>query len=100
MSILKAIVSTTQKIIDTHQKTQIMRALMEMSNKQLEDIGVSRYQLERGIKAYPWRDAVVDQPKQSNTPSAQVLRFQRPMATPSTLIMDSAANATDTQQAA
>lgn len=98
MSILKTIVSTTQKIIDTHQKTQVMRALMEMSNKQLEDIGVSRYQLERGIKAYPWRDAA-EQPEQSVS-SAQVLRFQRPMATPIALVMDSAANTPDAKQAA
>ncbi|CAA6806402.1 MAG: Unknown protein [uncultured Thiotrichaceae bacterium] len=98
MSILKTITSFVKNMIDTHQKSQVMRVLMDMSNKQLEDIGVSRYQLERGVKAYPWHDAA-EQPKQS-MPAAQVLPFQHLIATPSTLIMGSAANESGTKQAA
>lgn len=98
MSLLKSIATTVNKMIDTYQKKQVMRALMELSNAQLDDIGISRFELSRGLKAYPWRGEVV-QPKQSSQ-SAQVLRFKRPMAAPSTPITGSAANATDTQQAA
>lgn len=76
MSILKSIRSSVDNMIDTYQKTQVMRALMELSDAQLDDIGVSSYELSRGLSAYPWRGNV-EQPKLRKQ-SAQVLNFQQP----------------------
>lgn len=98
MNLLTSIKTTVYKFIDTYQKSRVMRALMELSNAQLDDIGVSRYELERGIKAYPWR-AEVAQPRRHGQ-AAQVLRFQRPVPASSAPVMDSAANASNTKQAA
>ncbi len=42
--------------------------LMRMSDRQLEDIGISRELLSRGISEWPWREeTVTDQPQKLTT---------------------------------
>lgn len=74
MSFSQRVIRYTKRFIDTYQKSQVLRVLLELSDAQLKDIGVSRYQLERGLSAYPWRDA--DLLANTERPS-DVLQFQR-----------------------
>ncbi len=98
MNLLKTITSVAKKVIDIHQKKQTLRVLMELSDAQLEDIGISRHDLQSGIKAYPWR-GVTEQPTQS-AKSAKVLHFQRPTSSAPVMESESATGAANAQRAA
>jgi len=61
---LKAITYSLQNYALRQTRVQ----LMGLSDGQLEDIGISRYLLERGLSEWPWReDAVIDQPAKMTT---------------------------------
>ncbi len=46
-------------MISGYSRTAI--ELLKLSDRQLEDIGISRALLKKGYTAYPWREEVLDQ---------------------------------------
>ncbi len=48
--------------------------LKKLSDRQLEDIGVSRELLKVGVKAYPWREEAVSQVIPSNVTNLNTLK--------------------------
>ncbi|MEZ5537325.1 MAG: DUF1127 domain-containing protein [Thiolinea sp.] len=81
MNIFKTLGKAIYRGIETHQKAQVLRVLQQMSDRQLEDIGISRAELQRGVKAYPWHTATTE----ATAPqTAAVLSFKPATATSQT----------------
>lgn len=78
MNIVKKIIAGSKHMFKTHQKSQALRVFVEMSDKQLADIGISRRLLQKGIGAYPWRETeVAEAPTAVQQPIAQILTFDK-----------------------
>lgn len=52
---MKALAMIYTQMIDNFLKARTLRSLSKLSETQLDDIGVSRELLARGIHAFPWR---------------------------------------------
>lgn len=85
MNFFQKIIEATKNMMEIHQKSQALRTFVEMSDKQLDDIGISRAQLQRGIKAFPWREEVAVTKVAVQQPIAEVLTFKK--VTPATAII-------------
>lgn len=76
MSFIKTLGQTIMQMIDTHQKSQVLRIFKDMSDKQLADIGISRAALSKGIKAYPWHEISAENTAAA-VQTADVLTFKK-----------------------
>lgn len=45
------------KYLQNHALEKTRAQLLSLSNRQLEDVGVSRHLLEKGVAQWPWREA-------------------------------------------
>ena len=77
MKSLKKIISNVQKAIELHQIAQVRLIFLDMTDRQLKDIGISRELLKKGSRAYPWHaeDESADVLLRLNPESADVVAF-------------------------
>ncbi|MGH1540570.1 MAG: hypothetical protein ACRBHB_09120 [Arenicella sp.] len=47
--------STIVNLIERSEHNRLAKRMLLLSDRQLQDIGLSRIKLESGAKAYPWR---------------------------------------------
>ena len=67
------IISNVKEAIIVSGYSRTAKELLKLSERQLNDIGVSRELLTRGGKAYPWRD---ERKGISNSIPANVTKFR------------------------
>lgn len=75
---MKAFAMIYTSMIENFMKNRTLRNLSQLSDSQLEDIGVSRELLAQGVRAYPWR--IIETGLQQPTTGAVLVQFKQKAA--------------------
>lgn len=77
MKFLENTARNLKKAIERHQIAQVRLVFLDMTDRQLKDIGISRDLLKKGLRAYPWHveDESVDFAQKLNPESADIVAF-------------------------
>ena len=75
---MKALAMIYSSMIEHFLKTRTLRNLNKLTDSQLDDIGISRELLVKGVSAYPWQ--VEEVGLQQPTVDAVLLQFKQPAA--------------------
>jgi len=62
------------KYLEQHALRRTREVLLSMSDRQLEDVGISRDLLSRGVSYWPWREQAASnyQPKQQKMTTTEI----------------------------
>ncbi|ODS23307.1 hypothetical protein AB835_09495 [Candidatus Endobugula sertula] len=52
---VKTIIAFIKSVLNRASKKRVAKKLLHLSDRQLDDIGISRTELRKGVSAYPWR---------------------------------------------
>ena len=63
--LLDTLLKDINKVVVAEKRNKTAEELAKMTDRQLADMGIARWKLELGARAYPWRDAANDDQSQT-----------------------------------